>query len=243
MLDGGTTTVADFAHINYSAEHNHNAVSATLSSGIRSVYGYSFNPRLSSVDPFVIDNNAFSGHAMSTFEDLASLIPPTGEGRVRLGVAWDGFPYTPKEYVDVLMGKVAEYGIELIQTHISWKPGKPSAPQAIEQLGVLDGRFLMAHSNMSKADAELYRRRGVHYSSTPSTESQMALAFPVMAFREDLGVRDLGSLGVDCHTNNAAFMPGEARLGLQSARAQRCEVRSLCLMEVGRWRAGILTDT
>lgn len=224
MLDGGTTTVADFAHVNYSPEHNYNAISATTSSGIRSVYGYSLNPRLSSVNPFVIDNNGFGGHGMATFEKLASLIPATGDGRVKLGLAWDGFPYTPKEYVDMLMAKVDDYKINLIQTHISWKPGKPSAPQAIEKLGVLDDRFLMAHSNMSKEDADLYRKRGVHYSSTPSTELQMALAFPVMAFRDDLGVKDLGSLGVDCHTNNAAFLPGEARLGLQSARAHRGEV-------------------
>jgi adenine deaminase len=32
------------------------------------------------------------------------------------------------------------------------------------------------------------------------------------------------SLGIDCHTNNSAFIPGEARLGLQSARASRGEV-------------------
>jgi cytosine/adenosine deaminase-related metal-dependent hydrolase len=224
MIDGGTTTVADFAHVNYSTENNYSAVSATISSGIRSVYGYCLNPRLSSVNPFTIDNNSFGGHGLSAFEELASLIPATGDGRVRLGLAFDAFPYTPKEYVDMLMSKVNEYKIDLIQSHISWKPGKPSAPQAIEKLGVLDNRFLMAHSNMSKEDAELYRKRGVHYSSTPSTELQMALAFPVMAFRDDLEVKDLGSLGVDCHANNSAFIPGEARLGLQSARAHRCEV-------------------
>ena len=77
---------------------------------------------------------------------------------------------------------------------------------------------------MSKEDADLYRKRGVHYSSTPSTEQQMAMGFPVMAFRDDLGVKDLGSLGVDCHTNNSAYMPGEARMGLQGARAARGEV-------------------
>ena len=53
----------------------------------------------------------------------------------------------------------------------------------------------------------------------------MALAFPVMAFRDDLGVKDLGSLGVDCHSNNSAFIPGEARIGLQGARGARNQVR------------------
>lgn len=124
----------------------------------------------------------------------------------------------------MLISKCNEYGVEVIQTHVAWKPGKPSAPQAIEGLGILDERFLMSHSNMSKEDAKLYRTRGVHYSSTPSTELQMSMAFPVVAFNDELGVKDLGSLGVDCHTNNAAFIPGEVRLGLQSARAYRGKV-------------------
>ena len=157
---------------------------------------------------------------MPTFEELAKA-SPWGDGRVNLGLAFDGFPFTPKEYLDILMAKVDDYKIRLIQTHISWSPGKPSAPQKIDEYGFLDERFLAAHSNMSKEDADLYRKRGVHYSSTPSTELQMALAFPIIAFRDDLGVKDLGSLGVDCHSNNSAFLPGEARIGLQSARAVR----------------------
>ena len=160
---------------------------------------------------------------MTTFDELAKA-SPWADGRVKLGAAWDGFAFAPKEYVDMFMAKLGENGIDLVQAHVSWKPGKPSVPQAIEKLGALDSRFLMAHSNMTKEDADLYRKRGVHYSSTPSTELQMALASPVMAFRDDLGVKDLGSLGVDCHTNNAAYLPGEARIGLQNARAARGQV-------------------
>ncbi len=226
MIDGGTTAVADFAHMNMSPEHNYHAISATVASGLRSVYGYSFNPRLSSTDPITIDQNGFGGHAMPTFDELFKA-SPWADGRVKLGISWDGFAFAPKEYVDMLMAKINEAKIDLIQTHISWKPGMPSMPQAIDKVGALDGRFLMAHSNMSKDDADLYRKHGVHYSSTPSTELQMALAAPVMAFRDDLEVKDLGSLGVDCHSNNSAYLPGEARLGLQSARAARAQVGGL----------------
>ena len=155
---------------------------------------------------------------MPTLDELAKS-SPWGHGRVTLGFAFDGFPFLPSEYLEPLMAKLAECKIPLIQTHISWKPGKPSMPKMLEEKGILDDRWLMAHSNMTKEDADLYRQHGIHYSSTPSTEMQMALAFPVMCFREDLGVRDLGSLGVDCHANNAAFIPGEARIGLQGARA------------------------
>ena len=190
---------------------------------MRSSYGFSPNPRLSSINPFVIDMNGLAGHSMPTFAELAET-GPWGDGRVTLGFAFDGFPFVPKEYLDPLMAQISEFKISLIQTHVTWRPGKPSIPQKIDELGYLDQRFLASHSNMSREDADLYRKRGVHYSSTPSTEQQMAMGFPVAAFRDDLGVKDLGSLGVDCHTNNSAFIPGEARIGLQGARAARGEV-------------------
>ena len=104
----------------------------------------------------------------------------------------------------------------------------------LDEKGILDNRWLMAHSNMTKADADLYRERGIHYSSTPSTEMQMGLVFPCACFRDDLGVKDLGSLGIDCHGNNSAFMPGEARIGLQGARAARGEVSNVALEGIVR---------
>jgi cytosine/adenosine deaminase-related metal-dependent hydrolase len=223
MIDGGTTSVADFSHNNVSPEHTYNTISATVSSGIRSVFGYSLDGVLSSTEPFTLNMAGFDEHVLPTLDKLAKS-SPWADGRVSLGISFDGFPYIPQQYVEMLMAKVQECKIDLIQTHISWKPGKPSAPQAMEKLGALNHRFLMAHSNMTKEDADLYRKHGIHYSSTPSTELQMSLAFPVMAFRDDLGVKDLGSLGVDCHTATSAYIPGEARMGLQSARAARGKV-------------------
>ena len=238
MIECGTTTVADYAHINISPEHNYSAISATVAAGIRYVYGFAPNPRLTSTSPFVIDSNGLGGHSMPTFEELAKA-SPWADGRVTLGFAFDGFPFLPKEYLDPLMAKVDEFKIKLIQFHVTWKPGKPSIPKKLDELGILDKRFLAAHSNMPKEDADLYRKRGVHYSSTPSTELQMSLAYPVIAFRDDLGVKDLGSLGVDCHSNNSAFIPSEARIGLQSARAARGKVRltlgKLCIVDTDFW--------
>ena len=96
MIDCGTTTVADFAHINMSGEHNHNAISATVASGIRSSFGFCPNPRLSSTTPFEIDVNGLGGHSMPTLETLAAE-SPWGNGRVTLGFAFDGFAYLPRE--------------------------------------------------------------------------------------------------------------------------------------------------
>jgi hypothetical protein len=69
----------------------------------------------------------------------------------------------------------------------------------------------------------------------------MAMGSPVAAFRDDLGQTFVHScgLGVDCHSNNSAFMPGEARIGLQSARASRGEVMPLAKRKRNRPRLTI----
>lgn len=164
---------------------------------------------------------------MPTLEQLAKT-SPFGDGRITLGFAFDGFPYLPKEYLDMLMSKLHELEIPLISLHYVPGPamGTTSIPAILEERGYLDDRFLMAHSSdIPKSDFDLYRKRGVHISTTPSTELQMAMGFPVPAFRDDVDATDLCSLGVDCHSNNSSYIPSEARLALQSARAFRAKVR------------------
>lgn len=66
----------------------------------------------------------------------------------------------------------------------------------------------------------------VHVSSIPSSELQMGMGLPVAASRDDLGkeLPQYSSLGVDCHRATSSYIPYEARLGLQSARAVYGEV-------------------
>lgn len=147
-----------------------------------------------------------------------------------LGFAFDGFRFLPKDVLGSLMAKLKENRVQLITYHYSRVPDQGSASQTVElaEKGILDERWLVSHGgNPDQRDADIYNKFGMHVSSTPSTELQMAMGSPVAAFRDDLGqtfVQSCG-LGIDCHSNNSAFMPGEARIGLQSARASRGEVR------------------
>ncbi|TKA60922.1 hypothetical protein B0A55_11894 [Friedmanniomyces simplex] len=223
MVECGTTSVSDFAHINYSPEHNDQVIAATASSGIRSIFCYCPTPLAKSWSPFTMEMNALGGHVLPTFDALAAQAP-WADGRITLGFAFDAFHLLPKPYLDALMDRLKQHAIEVITFHYSHIPAQ--APQSIaaklNELGVLDERFLVAHgSNPTQEDAHLYCRLGVHVSSTPSTELQMGMGVPVVAFRDDLG-KDLPencSLGVDCHSATSAYIPYEARLGLQSARA------------------------
>jgi cytosine/adenosine deaminase-related metal-dependent hydrolase len=170
-------------------------------------------------------------HVYPKFDELAA-DAPWADGRVTLGFAFDGFRFLPKEALRALMTKLDENKVQLITYHYSrvvdqGYQGSESQTVALQELGILDGRFLVSHGgNPSQEDADIYKRLGMHVSSTPSTELQMAMGSPVAAFRDDLGddMPQCCSLGIDCHSNNSAFIPGEARLGLQSARASRGEV-------------------
>lgn len=227
MIDCGTTSVIDFAHINYSSEHNDQVIAATASSGIRSVFCYCPTPLLKTWKPFAVEMNSLGGHVLPKFDELASKAP-WANGRITLGFAFDGFRFLPHENLQALMTKLRENKVQLITYHYSRVPeqGSGSHTAQLRDLGILGDRFLVSHGgNPSQEDADIYRQFGMHVSSTPSTELQMAMGSPVAAFRDDLGdaMPQCCSLGVDCHSNNSAFIPGEARLGLQSARASRGE--------------------
>ncbi|KAK3642672.1 hypothetical protein LTR56_010720 [Elasticomyces elasticus] len=226
MIDGGTTTVVDYAHGCHGKESNEAAISATASSGIRSIYCYSPPLTVTSWDPFTLDQNSLTEDVFTILSSLAKA-SPFADGRVSIGFAFDAFHFLPQQYLDMLMASLAS--IPLITLHYCFGPtGNFSIPQAIESKGYLDGRFLIAHStNMPKEDVALYHKRGVHLSSTPSTEMQMSMGGPVACFIENYegqNVRELCSLGVDCHSNNSAYLPGEASLALQSARGYRSQV-------------------
>lgn len=168
---------------------------------------------------------------LPNFDELVAQAP-WADGRITLGFAFDGFRFLPKEPLQALMGKLRETKIQLITYHYSRVPDEGGSSQTVELngLGILDDRFLVSHGgNPSQEDADIYKRLGMHVSSTPSTELQMAMGSPVAAFRDDLGdaMPRCCSLGIDCHSNNSAFIPGEARLGLQAARASRSEVSYL----------------
>jgi len=171
-------------------------------------------------------------HVLPKFDELATQAP-WADGRINLGFAFDGFRFLPKDMLQALMKKLEDNKVQLITYHYSRvaDEGGSSQTAELQGLGILDSRFLVSHGgNPSQQDADIYKELGMHVSSTPSTELQMAMGSPVAAFRDDLGddMPRCCSLGIDCHSNNSAFIPGEARIGLQSARASRGEV-SACV--------------
>ncbi|KAF2017811.1 Metallo-dependent hydrolase [Aaosphaeria arxii CBS 175.79] len=230
-LAAGTTTILDHAHLTYSPAHARNAISATVSSGMRLVYAYVPITRLKSFNPLTYVENSLEAWVMDTFEQLASE-GPWGNGRVTLGFGFDSW-FLPREVIADIFGKVKKAAVKTVTVHWASSPqigggGPESIVKILKKHDLLDERVVLSHANgCTKEDADLIRGAGAYVSSTPSTELQMAMGRAVCfdgAFvdgglvGDEVGLQDVASLGIDCHSNNAGSIISEARLGLQSSR-------------------------
>ncbi|EXJ89452.1 hypothetical protein A1O3_02519 [Capronia epimyces CBS 606.96] len=217
-IDAGTTCVVDHAHMNYSPETGTNAVSATVSSGIRAFFCYCPTSRVKSWCPLTKDDDLLPPWLLTQLESLAKQ-SPFGDGRVHIGLAFDWF-LMPKQAVVDLFEKARRWGVKLITAHYTKGPysGDFSPIQILESYGLLASDLIFSHSNAADMrDADLLKRRNAFVSCTPETEMQMALGEP-LAFRPEFASQC--ALGVDCHSNNSSDMMTQMRLALQYARAR-----------------------
>jgi cytosine/adenosine deaminase-related metal-dependent hydrolase len=89
----------------------------------------------------------------------------------------------------------------------------------LEGHGVLGPDIILSHANnLLDSDAKKLSAANAAISSTPDTEIQMGLGYPV-CFRDDTSA--ISSLGIDCHTNNGSSIVNQMRLGLQTERGLR----------------------
>ena len=246
-LDAGTTMLVDHASVNHSPDHSYAALSASVASGIRSIFGYCPLLRAKSFSPFQLNPNTLEPWVMETFDKLAASAP-YGNGRVSLGFAFDGLSL-PRDLLQPLFRKVANAGIQLFTTHDQAGPAFKNLPK----LHVLKGadlldllhpqmKTLISHANcLYPNDAKDLERYNVSISTTPTTELQMGMV------REDEGVpvalcdsalAPYCSIGVDCHSLVSAFIPGQLRELVSATRIQRHRQD----YEQGKWHRELKSD-
>ncbi|EEH06791.1 5-methylthioadenosine/S-adenosylhomocysteine deaminase n1 [Histoplasma capsulatum G186AR] len=222
-IDAGTTTVVDHAHMSYSPAHVENALSATICSGIRSVFGFTPTMKVKSWDPpFTLDQDILPAWVFETFDKLAQGAP-FGDGRVQLGFALDLF-FLPKEMILNIFDRVTKAGVKTITAHYlhgQYDYHGMSLVDLLDSYNLLGPNIILSHATgATPATAQKISSAGAFVATAPETESQMGQGLPV-CFRDDM--KDQCSLGVDCHSNNSSDMITQMRLGLQSARAIRNE--------------------
>ncbi|GME49280.1 5-methylthioadenosine/S-adenosylhomocysteine deaminase [Neofusicoccum parvum] len=225
--------VVDHAHMNTTPESSATAISATVTSGIRSIFCYTPINAVAYWNPLTFDNRGMlAPWVIQTFSSLASRAPFGPNGRVALGLAFDGW-FLPAEAASPLFAEATKHSVQFLTGHMTrGVTGHPfSLPALLVERGLLgekreDGgeyapfkTVLLSHATgATSEDLAVAKQHGAHVASTPGTELQMGLGWSI-CFDEE--ARDIACLGGDCLANGGSSIIGEMRLGLQAERARR----------------------
>ncbi|KAJ6256350.1 5-methylthioadenosine/S-adenosylhomocysteine deaminase [Drechslerella dactyloides] len=220
LVDAGVTTVVDHSHSVYSPQHADAALTASIRSGMRSIFCYSTTFRVEdwTEDKFKLAEEILPPWFMEHFNKLAAG-GPYADGRVQLGFGYDAL-FMPPEVNQKIFKSVRDAGSKLITLHWMRMPvvGQQSSVRLMDEQGLAGPDILISHGNqMDDEEAALVRKHGMSISSTPMTELQMGHGMP-MAY--DARVRACASLGVDCHSSGAGDMITQMRVGLQAERGR-----------------------
>ncbi|KAM0190686.1 hypothetical protein ACHAPA_010612 [Fusarium lateritium] len=220
-INAGTTTVVDHSHVNTFQGAASTAISAIVSSGLRSVYAYCATPRVASWSPFKMDADILGPWFLDGLESLGKTAP-FGDGRVTMGLAFDLW-FLPEPMIQDIFKRAREAGIDFATTHAVRSPqiGMNDVIQQVKGFGLLDKHMLFSHATGHPAESiKAVADAGGYISSTPSTELQMSLGYPVCLNDDFPQAQACSSLGIDCHSNQASSIVYEMRMGLQASRAK-----------------------
>ncbi|EXJ57058.1 hypothetical protein A1O7_07402 [Cladophialophora yegresii CBS 114405] len=236
-IHAGTTTVLDHAHCVYTPDHATSALQATIDSGIRAVFGYTVATRMARWDQAqcVPEQDLVPEWAVQQLGDLLEN-HNNAASLVEIGMGFDLW-FLPKDMVLGMFQTLRQKGLRLVTSHVARNAfmGLHSHVQLLQSYDLLRTPYppsessasmpylLLSHCNgISHEDMSTLATTGTPISSTPGSESQMGMGFPVgldpaLKAQESAHV----SLGVDCHTNDPSSILLQARMLLQLTRVQK----------------------
>ncbi|WP_168587658.1 amidohydrolase family protein [Saccharopolyspora sp. ASAGF58] len=215
LIDSGTTCSVDYSHSILTPEHADAGVAAINESGIRGVWCYGlYDPH--TAKPYFISVE----QRLEDARRVRSSLFDTSAGRVRFGIAPTEMSLAGIEQAaqEMVLGRELDC---LIHTHTNarWKPGYPSEIKQLAKAGLLWSHQLHSHCNTSDAeDFAILADHGAKVSSTPETELNMGMGFPIAAVADRAGV--VAGLGADIQSNNSPDMFTTMRLMLAGERAR-----------------------
>lgn len=163
-LNAGTTTNLDHAHHTWSNKTSEAGLNATLDSGARVVWGYTFH----NVTNFTMsDQTANFRDIMASWPSDNTLVTPA--------MAYDHWASNPygKDTQNV-MALAREYNVSAMTTHYLGGPwDNANSPELFQTLGFLNGTIpcVFSHASFATAqDAKLLRETNQFISNTPESE-------------------------------------------------------------------------
>ncbi|KIW19978.1 hypothetical protein PV08_00553 [Exophiala spinifera] len=246
-INCGTTLVLDHAHVVYTPEHANAAIAATADSGIRSIFAYSVALRMTewSETGCVPSGELLPEWALSQLGRLVEQYnrnPQDHDATVEIGLGFDLW-FLPKDMILGLLKELGSKGLRVVTTHVSRNAlqGFHSVIQLLSSYDLLQPPYpppgtytgggarlpflLLSHCNgVEEEDLSVVASKGAPISSTPDTEAQMGMGWPVgqhRIFRKGEAKSTNVSLGADCHSNNPSSIVLQARALLQLARLEK----------------------
>ncbi|KAK2595685.1 hypothetical protein N8I77_013710 [Diaporthe amygdali] len=217
-INSGTTFVLDHAHGNQTNEHATQALSATIASGIRSVFAYSHAPYFTKWDSKTceLSRDIMPESTMAHIFELAKS-QPYGNGRVQIGFGFD-YWFMPKEAIIGIFSGLRNAGVKLFTSHYAKNPALGSMPliHTLQSYDLIKSPIdiLLSHATgLDKGEVAKLVETKVPVSSTPDTEAQMGFGWPV-AFTHGVNT----TFGVDCHTSSTSSILSLARSASHMAR-------------------------
>ncbi|MFG6476788.1 amidohydrolase family protein [Microbacterium sp. P06] len=216
-VDAGITTTVDFNHAINSPEHAREGIRAVQDAGIRALFAYGliaapFAPSGFDHDAARRDDLRALRSELFSSNDASSL--------VRLGVAVNDIGGVPWEQTRAEYELARELDLtSTSHTNSTWSPQRAPEISWLHHDRLLGPGQVHAHMNTTSThELQLVADAGAAIASTPETELQMGMGFPILARAAQRGVP--AGLGTDIQANNAADMFTQMRLGMHAENAR-----------------------
>lgn len=245
-INAGITSIVDHSHLQITPDHSDALAKGMLDSGIRGVfcYGAYRNPKYSPGDLLTPDAiiNDIAGPLEDFHRQNAPRVRetyfPSNDGLVRFGIASSEFPTAA--LVEPMLEELS-WARTLDPALISMHAGVGVNEHfrivpILHEHGRLGDDLLFVHgAHLTDTDLALLRDHGGWLSTTPETELQMGMGYPVLERVAQSG--SVPSLGIDIASNFAGDMFAQMRLMLQTMRFRHFEQADAGLPVASRYAA------
>ncbi|KAF5008127.1 hypothetical protein FDECE_5563 [Fusarium decemcellulare] len=208
-LNAGVTTILDHAHHNWSPSSAWAGFNASVDSGARVFWAYSFQD--APVTNYTVSEQ------IPAFEKLAAYNTHKSS-LTELGIAYDHWGPNPdaaeaQEIADLAV----QYNVSVVTTHsVGGHYGSDNMPKHVDAFGLLNTSIPVVFSHgtyITEEDANLLRASNQYFSITPESEALSGFGHPY-----SYDHLDQAALGVDTHSALSADLLSQARRWLQDVR-------------------------
>ncbi|KAI9896929.1 hypothetical protein N3K66_007951 [Trichothecium roseum] len=207
-ISAGVTTLLDHAHHTWSDETAYAGLNASVESGVRVFWAYTFH-NITALNYTVSDQ-------IPNFREIAESKILDGSP-TELGIAYDSWGPNPGAETEAIAGLIKEYNVSVMTTHCLGGPwGFDNFPSHIQKFGVLEGAapIVFSHSSdMPPMEAQLARSTGHRISITPESEMHYGQGRKTAYY-----AGDIASLGIDTHFTFSGDLLTQARMWMQQVR-------------------------